>query len=69
MWCNSVRALSQRRIMLAKGLPLDEPRRKALQEVYLTERTRSTYTKEHSEQSPPGGGGGGCAGKYEEGET
>jgi hypothetical protein len=65
---NSVRALSHRRLMLAKGLPLDELRRKALEEVYLKcEREALTKRKEHSEHSSPLSLGG--EGKYEEGEN
>ena len=66
---NSVRALSHRRLMLAKRLPLDELRRKALEEVYLKSEREALTRKEHSEQSSPGGRGGGGGGKHEEGEN
>jgi hypothetical protein len=55
--------------MLAKGLPLDELRRKALEEVYLKSGREALTRKEHLEQSAPGGRGGGEEGKYEEGEN
>jgi len=56
--------------MLAKGLPLDELRRKTLEEVHLKSEREALTRKEHSEQSSPGGlRGGGGGGKYEQGEN
>ena len=54
--------------MLAKGLSLDELRRKTLEEVHL--KSEWEALTRHSEQSSPGGlRGGGDGGKYEQGEN